>query len=85
MLPVAVSRPMRAKPNTTVRGTPRQRLPKGFTQDLRRQVLKDLPLEQLEVMLQRKLKRMSEDRRLEVEEQLRLGDRRELVLNMLSQ
>ena len=77
---------MRAKnSNTTVRGTPRQRLPKGFMQDLRRQVLQDLPQERLEGMLEKKLKRMSDDRRLEVEAQLRLGDRRELVLRVLSQ
>ena len=76
------------KASTTTRGTPRRRAPKGLAQDLRYQALKELPTDTLERMLRRKLGRMSPDKRLDVEAQLRSLSseaRREFVLRILSE
>ena len=76
------------KASTTTRGTPRRRSPKGLAQDLRYQALKELPTETLEKMLRRKLAKLSQDKRLDVEAQLhhlKQDDRREFVRHFLSE
>ena len=73
---------------TTTRGTPRQRTPNGFAQDLRLRVLKELPAAALDRALQGKLKRMSVAERDETEAQLNAlsGDpRRDFIIRLLSQ
>ena len=70
------------KASTTTRGTSRLRAPKGLRHHIRARVLQDLPLEDLERLMNKKLQGMSIQQRLQVKLELagRVGDVRHDVL-----
>ena len=75
------------KLDTTTRGTPRQRAPKGFWQQVWYEVLASSPPELLEEQLQRKLRRMSPSNRERAAAVLAVvegEERREVVLRLLA-
>ena len=75
------------KASTTTRKTTRVRTPKGLAQDLRYRVLKGVPPERLESMLEKRLRAMPEVQRLSVRAELRdlsHEDRHKFVLRLLS-
>ena len=75
------------KATTTTRGTSRQRAPKGLRHHIRTRVLQDLPLEDLERLMNKKLQGMPVQQRLKVKLELAgsVGEvRHEVLVSLLA-